>query len=536
MAGQHYCVTTPVYGAHRRTPIEFLYSVILADAIARHKNMCGLRVAHLAAVSTAGEKSGAAAGSSATSHPNVPATRAGWLREILRIAGAEYTHFSDDSSPEHVRAVEEMMRRLMQHGHLEIYKAKYEGRVCAEEEIYIAPSNQPANCPMCGKPGELISEDRYFFRLSAFQGKLSALYKNRPSFIQPQSRNQEMKDFVGTALQDFPISWKSQGHGVPWPGDPDQVVSRELSVLVCYLSGLGFGQGGHGSDDFRLYWPADLHVIAGHSLHQHTALWPALLLAAEIEPPLHIYAHGALSLDDLPASPSVLQLPIFQQLDSDARRYCLLRGAPSGQDARLSSDALFRHGDRDISEGLAQLARRVLSLVADHCGRKIPVRPVMRGSQTIQVATAALRAEVRVLFDGFNFSDGLKRIWSYLALIGQVMADDDLLAVESGAQMSERKLAVIHDACAGLGWIALLLHPVTPRATSLLWASLGLTTALEEQNIDDTPWSVIMPGTPIGDFEELLPLIEKPETRGVSPATPPEETSALRAHTARKPQ
>jgi methionyl-tRNA synthetase len=430
-----------------------------------------------------------------------------WLDEMVQLAGV-YPTQSGTSESAHVHVVYAVLRAIMRRSWSSIYKANYEGRCCLHDQIDISGSSRPVSCPVCGRPGELVSEERYFFRLSAFQGRLQALYRYRPQFLQPGSRRQEIEQFIAAGMKDIPLSRKSVA-GVPWPDDSGQVVQNYFSELVTYLGALGFNKEGHASDDFDRYWPADLQVLHKVELWQHSVCWPALLIAADIRVPRHIFAHGALSFDERPTDLGLLA-HFARTFGSDAIRYCLLREVPYDGDAKLSFERLAAQYDTEIVNGYGSLARKILMLVTQYSDGKIPVPAVTSNFDPgIERRVADARRAVGFLFDHYDVREGLNVIQRLIAAVGNALADFDPSAAVNDPGRDSRVRPSIHDACQALAIITLMLHPALPRATASVWKGLGRPTRLEDQIIDQTPWGVLRPGTPIGPIEDAFPFADK---------------------------
>ena len=243
-----------------------------------------------------------------------------------------------------------------------IYKKKYEGRYCIYDNLYVSDTPDPVNCPTCGRPAELISEENYFFRLSAYQQKLLDLYKSNPTFVQPDFRLNEVRSFVESGLKDVSISRKTIKWGIPWPGDPEHVFYVWYDALTSYMSGIGYAS--ENTDEkkkFERFWPADLHMIGKEIIRFHAVYWPAFLMAAFPDEPLgkympkQIFAHGWLLFEQEKMSKSKGNVaypePIVKVLGNDALRYYLLREVTFGQDGSFSRDALITRYNADLANG-----------------------------------------------------------------------------------------------------------------------------------------------------------------------------------------
>ncbi len=287
----------------------------------------------------------------------------------------------------------------MKHSPEAIYKAKYEGRYCIYDNLYVSDTPEPANCPTCGRPAELISEENYFFRLSAYQEKLLELYQDQPQFVQPDFRLNEVRSFVESGLKDVSISRKTIKWGIPWPGDPEHVFYVWYDALTSYMSGIGYGEGEKGSAEFQKYWPADLHMIGKEIIRFHAVYWPAFLMAAELPLPKQIFAHGWLLFEQEKMSKSKGNVaypePIVKVLGNDALRYYLLRETVFGQDGNFSREALITRYNADLANGLGNLASRVLTMIENYCGGVVP-RPCVEGPAIRRLceSTARFRSDL----------------------------------------------------------------------------------------------------------------------------------------------
>ena len=241
----------------------------------------------------------------------------------------------------------------------------------------------------------------------------------------------------------------------------------------------------------------------------HAIDWPAFLMAAELSLPRHIFAHGALSPAQEGKDKKFLSEPIVRTLGCDAVRYYLLSKAGYGEDTQVSREELVNLYNADLADGLERLAGRILELVARHCNGKIPVRSLLSSiDPTIEIVTGDIRAEVRFLLDSFDFSEAIKKVSSLSASVENVLKDSTRDKVANDSSEKHRIADALHDACEGLGRIALLLHPIVPRATEAIWKSLGQTTRLEDQLIVESPWVCVLPGTRIKKLEPLFPEVD----------------------------
>ncbi len=243
-----------------------------------------------------------------------------------------------------------------------IYKGSYTGQYCVSDELYVdAPPGSP--CPDCGRITETVSEENYFFKLSAFERKLLELYEEHPEFIRPEARRNEVLSFVRGGLKDLSISRTSFDWGIPVPGDEKHVIYVWMDALANYITALGYGSDApQDQQRFARFWPADLHLIGKEISRFHCVYWPAFLMAAGLPLPKSVVAHGWLLFEQSKMSKSrgniVRAETIVETLGADALRYFLMREVVFGQDGSFSFDALVQRYNADLANGYGNLASR----------------------------------------------------------------------------------------------------------------------------------------------------------------------------------
>src|SRR2546425_1531847 len=293
---KQFYLTTPIYYPNARPHVGSAYTTIVCDVIARYKRMCGYDVAFLTGTDEHGEKIQRAADAEGKSPGVFVALKRELFKELWRFLNiSEYKFVHTSGNPDHVRSVQWMLREGAKNGYIE--KKKYEGRYCVSDERYISDGAEPVNCDICGRPAELISEQNYFFKLSAFQNRLLELYEKHPEFVRPDFRRNEVISFVKSGLRDISVSRKRIKWGIPWPDDPEQVFYVWYDALTGYLTGIGYAQAEQGGPDFQKYWRHDasgevVHMIGKDILRFHAVYWPAFLMAARLPLPKTVFAHG----------------------------------------------------------------------------------------------------------------------------------------------------------------------------------------------------------------------------------------------------
>src|SRR5580704_15003621 len=436
MSKPKFYLTTPIYYANSRPHVGSAYTTIVCDVIARYKRMCGYDVAYLTGTDEHGVNIERAAEKAGVTPQQLVDKNEKIFRDLWKLLGITITGFIRTTEPRHALAVQNLVRRTIERdkgvepAKRSIYKNKYEGRYCIYDNLYVSDTPEPADCQICGRPGELISEENYFFRLSAYQQRLLDLYKNNPQFLYPDFRFNEVKSFVESGLRDISISRKSIKWGIPWPDDPEHVFYVWYDALTSYMSGIGFG-----SDDpkdraeFERFWPADIHAMGKEIIRFHAVYWPAFLMAAGVELPKQIIAHGWLLFEQEKMSKSKGNVaypePIVKVLGNDALRYYLLREVVFGQDGNFSRDALITRYNADLANGLGNLASRVLTMISNYCGSVIPELDlvVVEKESFLESSNDLSQTirDVRRAYENFRFSNAVERIWELVAETDQFL-------------------------------------------------------------------------------------------------------------------
>jgi methionyl-tRNA synthetase len=511
-------LTTPIYYANSRPHVGSAYTTIVCDVIARYKRMGGYDVAYLTGTDEHGVNIERAAEKAGVTPQELVDQNEKIFRFLWKLLGITITDFIRTTSEEHARAVQTLIRRTLERDRKlppherAIYKAKYEGRYCIYDNLYVSDTPEPADCPTCGRPAELISEENYFFKLSAYQGKLLELYRDQPDFVQPDFRMNEVRSFVEAGLKDVSISRKTIKWGIPWPDDPDHVFYVWYDALTSYMSGIGYGP--QANQKFSRYWPADLHMIGKEIIRFHAVYWPAFLMAAGLELPRKVFAHGWLLFEQEKMSKSrgnvAYPEPIVKVLGNDALRYYLLREVVFGQDGNFSRDSLITRYNADLANGLGNLASRILTMIQSYCGGAIPNALGSEAPPRLaEMASASHLNEIRSAYNRFEFSEALGDIWKFVESVDKYIVEEKPWTLGQNPAETDRLNRVLYAAAESLRMITVLAHPVIPDATEKIWQQLGQAGKLQDVPIDQLKWGGLKPGTTTGKPEAVFPRADK---------------------------
>jgi methionyl-tRNA synthetase len=511
-----YYLTTPIYYANSRPHVGSAYTTIVCDAIARYKRMCGFEVAYVTGTDEHGVNIERAAEAKGVSPQKLVDQNEAIFRDLWKLLGISITDFVRTTSPEHERAVQTLVRRTMKRTPDAIYKRRYEGRYCIYDNAYVSDTPEPAQCQICGRDAELISEENYFFRLSAYGDRLLELYKTHPDFVQPDFRMNEVRAFVEAGLKDLSISRQSIKWGIPWPDDSDHVFYVWYDALTSYMTAIGYGEGADGdaSPKFKKFWPADLHMIGKEIIRFHAIYWPAFLMAAELPLPEKIFAHGWLLFEQEKMSKSKGNVaypePIAKTLGNDALRYYLMREVVFGQDGNFSRDALITRYNADLANGLGNLCSRTLTMIQNYFGGVIP-EATPAPQRLFEVTSGAFHGMIRKAYEHFEFSEALTMIWGLVAVADKFLANEKPWTLAEDPAQRARLEQILYSVAESVRVLSVLAHPVIPESTQKIWEQLGQLGRIEDERIDRVEWGAMKGGTRIGTIEAVFPRADKKE-------------------------
>jgi len=582
-------VTTPIYYANSLPHLGHLYTMIVADTIARHKRQQGIETFFLTGTDEHGiniERAAKLAG-------RTPKEQADYVVSYFKKMTAEfrldtdhggYDMFMRTSEPFHYQGVSELWRRAAKaktpKGNDAIYKGHYEGWFCAPcaayktEDEYAKPT-EAGNLPTClihETPLDRVSEESYFFRLSDYDEALLALYESQPDFVQPETRKNEVTAFVRGGLQDLSVSRmrSSVSWGVPVPNDPEHTMYVWFDALTNYITAIGFGnEERERAVGFEKFWPA-LHLVGKDILRFHAVYWPAFLMAAGLPQPRAIVAHG-MWVDPSGRKMSktlgnTVELDVLNRhFPIDAIRYFCLREMVFGQDGRFGYEALIDRTNSDLASGLGNLSSRTLTMISRYTNSRVPSGLISEdklllakraGVETEETAISGFVEHARDQFlqhlEAFAFSKALETAWSVVARVDKMISDAKPWELAKDENQKQTLNAVLYRAAETLRWLCVLLYPVMPTATVEIWKQLGVAgigdLAATPAQLDPAKlkWGELAEGTTIGEVQPLFPRIDKaktmkeinegvqsqpdPGTAGVSPATSAERELGSGVH------
>jgi methionyl-tRNA synthetase len=509
--GKVFYLTTPIYYPNDVPHIGHAYTTVAADVLARYHRLRGREVFFLTGTDEHGlnlQRVAKAAGVEPKQFVDDMAPRWREVWERLDISNDDYIRTTE---PRHEAAVSTLLTAVHENGRDDIYLGTYEGLYCVSCELYYAEDDLvDGNCPIHGRPVELMREENYFFRLSAYQDRLLEHYEQHPEAVQPDFRRNEVLSLIKGGLQDFSISRTSFDWGIPLPWDPRHVCYVWFDALTNYITAAGYG-----SDEARFAstWPADIHFIGKDILRQHAVYWPAMLMAGGLEPPKQVWAHGYLLVGGEKMSKTKLTgIHPFELIDHfgvDAYRYHFVREVQFGQDGSFSWESMLDRYNADLANGLGNLASRVLAMLASYFDGKVPDGSDPAHAGRLPEVARDVAARCDAAMEEVAPTAAVAVIWDLVGEANRYLVDRAPWAIAGDSARREELGAILYAATEALRILSILISPVMPGAANRLWSQLGVPTNLGDERLPEAvTWGRLAVGTPTSKGDPLFPRLE----------------------------
>jgi methionyl-tRNA synthetase len=501
-----YYLTTPIYYVNSTPHIGHAYTTCAADILVRHQRQRGAETFFLTGVDEHATKVFRVAQEQGLTAQAYVDSVAGSWRELAPRLNAHPDFFIRTSDEGHKAFVREFLQRIYDNG--DVYEGVYAGLYCVGCEEFKAESDLvDGRCPIHGTVPETIEEKNYFFRLSAYQDRLLALYDARPDFVLPHFRFNEARSFIAGGLQDFSISRAGQPWGIPLPWDESQVAYVWADALVNYLSALTYARPG---EDLReIFWPDVRHLMAKDILRFHCVYWPAMLLAAGYTVPKQIFVHGYLLLDDRKISKSlgnvVDPLDLVDLYGADPVRYWCARAVNFGQDGSASIDGLHERYERELGNDLGNLLSRTTKMIEQFLDGTLESG---RGTnEELEAVVAGVRDGVAADLDRFEITAAVDRIWELVRWLNRYVTERKPWELAKDESRREELIAVLHDLADGLRAAAIALAAYIPESAARILDALGQPADLAW---DRVRYGRLEPARGVAGAPPLFPRVEPP--------------------------
>lgn len=503
-------ITTPIYYPSDKLHIGHAYTTVAADAMTRYKRQRGYDAYFLTGTDEHGLKiQQRAAEAGQPPQEFVDGIVAG-IKQLWQLLNIDYSDFIRTTESRHEQVVQRLFQKIYDQG--DIYKSEYSGWYCMPCETFFTEHQLAEGhvCPDCGRPVQLAQEESYFFKMSKYADQWLKFIEDNPDFIQPDTRRNEMINFVKQGLEDLCVSRTTFDWGIKVPFDSKHVVYVWFDALVNYISALGVD-----SDDdskYQKYWPADVHLMAKDIIRFHSIIWPIILMAAGLPLPKKVVAHGWLLMQDGKMSKSkgnvVDPVVLAEKYGVDAIRFFLLREMAYGMDANYSEEALVNCINIDLANDYGNLLSRTTAMIEKFLGGE--VAPGSEGTEfdaALRELAAQTPANMAKYMDKLDIANAIAEIWKLVGKANKYIDDTAPWALNKNGE-TEKLKTVMYNLAEVLRQVTILISPVMPNVAAKVWQQLGLDAATAGQDWEALAWGGFPAGTKIQRGEALFPRID----------------------------
>lgn len=509
-------ITTPIYYPSAKLHIGHTYCTSVADTIARFKRLAGYDVHFLTGSDEHGQKIQRAAEQEGITPYEYVTRIVNGFQDLWKRLDISNDDFIRTTDPRHEKVVQELFQKAYDKG--DIYKAEYEGWYCTPCESFWTELNLGENhtCPDCGRPVEKVKEESYFFKMNKYADQWLAFIEENPDFIQPESRRNEMIQFVKQGLEDLCVSRTSFDWGIKVPFDPKHVVYVWFDALVNYISALEPFE--HNGELYKKFWPADLHLVGKEIVRFHTIIWPIMLMSLELPMPKKVFGHGWMIVDGTKMSKSlgnvIDPVPLIDTYGSDALRYFLLSEIQLGKDGNFTLPGFIQRVNTDLANDLGNLLNRTVAMINKyHDGQLTHVGDLDDLDKDMSSMALRTAKDYEEQMEAMELNKAIRTVWAFISRTNKYIDETMPWALaKSNEEADQKRLqSVMYHLAEALRIIAILVSPILTKGAPKIWEQLGLV-GFEEASLQDAQvWGKIQDGTKVVKGDPIYPRFEIPE-------------------------
>lgn len=516
MSKDTFYVTTPIYYPSDKLHIGHAYTTVAADTITRFKKMKGYDTMFLTGSDEHGQKIERKAKEVGEKPKAYVDKIVSSFKDLWQKLGVDYDYFIRTTEDRHEKVVQKIFKKLYDKG--DIYKGKYEGWYCTPCEAFWTErqigDEEEKVCPDCGRPVEWVEEESYFFKMNEYADRLLRHIKNNPNFIQPESRRNEMINFIEQGLDDLSISRTTFDWGIPVPIDDDHVIYVWIDALSNYITAAGYLTD---EEKFQHYWPADIHLVGKDILRFHTIIWPIILMALELPLPDQVFGHGWLLTETGKMSKSqgnvVDPLTLIDDFGVDSIRYYLMREVAFGSDGTYSTEALIQRINSDLANDLGNLLNRTVSMVEQYFEGVIPA-PDKTADVDEDLKNYAFKTlnNMDTYMNKLKFTNALEELWNFVRRTNKYIDQTTPWILGKKESETDRLKTVLYNLLEALRIIAGTLKPFMVETPYEIGRQIGAEDIVSRSEWKDLlNWGKLQPGGKIDKGAPIFPRIDVEE-------------------------